>query len=220
MTLRLTAISMGLWLLAGSASAGFLGCKEDVEIVGPEQQATVMFAEQSMLPGADGAPVAADEELSFAPSVFNTVKRHMGIKAPVHNNVASENATLAVRSGPLGPADSRLAGFARMFGRQVSELAEAVVSAGQVTLGKLAPVVGFDLNRSTQKAVGMNLVADIGLRQQGREASISFARNNPTLQSKLDHEREQERINQMATAPGASFKWTPSASLGLAYRFE
>jgi len=218
-TLSQTALILILSTQAYAASAGILGCNEEVEVAGQGRQAQIQIKDASVLSPVE-ATVGAEEDNAFAPSVFNTVKRYMGIKAPVHNNVASENATLAVRSGPLGPADSRLAGFARMFGRQVSELAEAVVSAGQVTLGKLAPVVGFDLNRSTQKAVGMNLVADIGLRQQGREASISFARNNPTLQSKLDHEREQERINQMATAPGASFKWTPSASLGLAYRFE
>lgn len=220
MTLRLTAISMMLSLSANIAYGGILGCKEYVDVAGLGQQAEIQFRDSGMVAPAGQAAVVAEEEISFAPSVFNTVKRYMGIKAPVHNNVASESATFAVRPSPLGSAGSKLANIAEVFSKNISELADVAVSAGQVTLGKLAPVVGFDLNKSAQKNTGVNLVADVGMRQQGRNEAVSFAGSNPTLNSKLEKEREQERIHQLVSAPTASIKWEPSASVGLSYRFE
>lgn len=218
MTLRLTAISMMLSLSANCALAGLLGCKEDVEAAGQGQQAQLQVL--GIAAPDEQAPFFAEEEVAFAPSVFNTVKRYMGIKAPVHNNVAPESATFAARPSPLGSAGSKLAHFAEGFGKNISELAEVAVSAGQLTLGKLAPMVGFDLNKPVQRSTGVSLVADVGLRQQGSNDNISFASSNPTLKSKLDKEREQERIQQLVAAPATSIKWQPAASLGLSYRFE
>lgn len=220
MTLRLTAISMVLSVYANVAVGGILGCKEDVEVVGQGQQAEIHIKDVGVVVPVEQATVVAEEEVSFAPSVFNTVKRYMGIKAPVHNNVASESATFAVRPNPLGSAGSKLANIAEVFTKNISELADVAVSAGQVTLGKIAPMVGFDLNKPTQKGSGVNLVADVGLRQQGRTEAVSFAGANPTLNTKLEQEREQERIHQLVTAPSANIKWEPSASLGLSYRFD
>ena len=219
MTLRLTALILILSFQARTASAGILGCNEEVEVAGQGRQAQIQIKDQPELKPVEAA-VAVEEDNSFAPSVFNTVKRYMGIKAPVHNNVASDSASLAVRPSPSGSADSKLASIANVFTKNISELADVAVSAGQVTLGKIAPAIGLDLNKSTQKPGGVNVVADVGMRRQGSNEGVSFAGNNPTLNSKLEQEREQERIHQVLAAPSSNIKWEPSASVGLSFRFE
>ncbi len=219
MTLSRLALILILSTQAYTASAGILGCNEEVDVAGQGRQAQIQIKDPSVLSPVE-ATVGAEEDNAFAPSVFNTVKRYMGIKAPVHNNVASDSASLAVRPGPEGPADSKLAGIASVFSKNISELADVAVSAGQVTLGKIAPVIGLDLNKPAPKQGGVSLVADVGMRRQGSNDAISFAGSNQMLNAKLEQEREQERIQQVLAEPSSSIKWEPSASLGLSYRFE
>ena len=219
MTLSQTALILILSTQAYTASAGILGCNEEVDVAGQGRQAQIQIRDTSVLPSVE-ATVGAEEDNAFAPSVFNTVKRYMGIKAPVHNNVASDSASLAVRPSPEGSADSKLAGIASVFSKNISEIADVAVSAGQVTLGKIAPVIGLDLNKPAPKQGGVSVVADVGMRRLGSHEGVSFAGNNQLLNAKLEQEREQERIQQVLAAPSTSIKWEPSASLGLSYRFE
>lgn len=80
MTLSQTALILILSTQAYAASAGILGCNEEVEVAGQGRQAQIQIKDASVLSPVE-ATVGAEEDNAFAPSVFNTVKRYMGIKA-------------------------------------------------------------------------------------------------------------------------------------------
>lgn len=132
----------------------------------------------------------------------------------------SDTDSPAPAETPLNRIGHGLANIAESVGQGVQDIKEAAMCAGIVTLSKIAPVLGFDFNRSRGRSTGLNLVADVGMAQAGRPTKISFASSNPTLNTVLDNEVSAHERAQVAASSVTSFKLEPTASLGFDYRFE
>ncbi|MBB5018812.1 hypothetical protein HNQ59_002105 [Chitinivorax tropicus] len=225
MKLRCCLCGVLLGISTGVAAAP-VGCNpliEPVELRGEDSpRSNPVLIPRDMFARLPGFMVANEKPLAAVPdSELTPHLDQIVASAPVAvvDAPVAEGRTSPFTSS-LHSVGIKLVNFAQTLGKGVKDIA---LTAGQFTIGKIAPLLGMDFNRASSRAGDINLVADVGMAQVGRPRYAGINSASPSLNAMLEREYQNSERAQ-AHSPGAfqlpGGKWEASATIGIDYKFE
>ncbi|WP_137938648.1 hypothetical protein [Chitinivorax sp. B] len=226
MKLRCCLCGMLLGAVSIPVAGAPVGCNpliEPVELRGEESPRSIpVFIPRDMvarLPGFMVQPLITPNNLP-EPGLGSSYLPHIESAGSSADVVTDAHPYSGQSDNPLSMVGIKLVSLAQSIGQGVKDVA---LTAGQFTIGKLAPLLGVDLSRARLKPTGLNLVADVGMAQAGRPRYVGINNANPSLNAMLDREwqsmeRAQAHSPSAWQPPGG--KWEAAATIGIDYRFE